>query len=294
MGRRAREMALWSARGDDSLARVLHRRRRGGGGNRWPARRTPTGADRGYFVDSTRASGVFSVLARGVTVLLAFVIFRALQTFRTGKDTAGEEAVATTQLYRTTALLRDPAGPDLRGDLVCYARAVVEDEWGTMSAGRESSTVQGWLDRMTSTTASISPENQRETTAFSQWFDQDAQRREGRRGRLAQAEPFVPSLLWIVLVVGALLVIGYMLLFADPKERGPVQAFMVGGVTAVIVSGLVVVAFLDSPYGEHAGAIHPTEMQRTLHLMEQTRTPSFTSLRVPCDKRGTPEDAATK
>jgi hypothetical protein len=68
---------------------------------------------------------------------------------------------------------------------------------------------------------------------------------------------------------------------------------MVGGVTAVIVSALVVVAFLDSPYGEHTGAIHPTEMRRTLRLMEQTRSPSFASVRVPCDARGTPEDAAT-
>jgi multisubunit Na+/H+ antiporter MnhB subunit len=253
-------------------------------------RRAPIG---GYFADSTRAGSVFSVLARGVTVLLAFVIFLALQTFRTASDTAGEEAVATTQLYRTTALLPDPGGSDLRGDLVCYARSVVADEWHTMSAGRESSTVQGWLDRMTSSLASISPENQGETTAYAEWFDQDAQRREGRRGRLAQAEGFVPSLLWIVLVVGALLVIVYMLLFSDPKERGPVQAFMVGGVTAVIVSALVVVAFLDSPYGEHTGSIHPTEMQRTLRLMEQTRSPSFASVRVPCDARGAPEDAAT-
>jgi Protein of unknown function (DUF4239) len=252
-------------------------------------RRAPAG---GYFADSTRGAGVFSVLARGVAVLLAFVIFLALQTFRTAKEDAGEEAVATTQLYRTTALLAEPAGSELRGDLVCYGRAVVEDEWRTMTSGTESSTVQGWLDRMTSTVASISPENEREATAYGEWFDQDAQRREGRRGRLAQAEPFVPSLLWAVLVLGALLVITYMMLFADPKERGPVQAFMVGGVTAVIVSGLVVVAFLDSPYGERAGSIHPSEMRRTLHLIEDTRTPSFASLDVPCDERGEPEDAA--
>jgi hypothetical protein len=121
-------------------------------------RRAPVG---GYFADSTRAAGVFSVLARGVAVLLAFVIFLALQTFRTAKDTAAQEAMATTQLYRTTALLPDPGAADLRGDLVCYARAVVDDEWRTMSAGQESSTVQGWLDRMTSTIASI-PANERD------------------------------------------------------------------------------------------------------------------------------------
>ena len=48
-----------------------------------------------------------------------------------------------------------------------------------MSAGRESATVQAWIDRMASTIASISPENEREATAYGQWFEQDAQRREG-------------------------------------------------------------------------------------------------------------------
>jgi hypothetical protein len=35
-------------------------------------------------------------------------------------------------------------------------------------------------------------------------------------------------------------------------------------------------------------------MRRTLHLMKQTRTPYFASLRLPCGERGTPENAATK
>ena len=251
-------------------------------------RRAPAG---GYFADTARAAGVFTVLGTVVAVLLAFVVFLALETYSTAKDTAGQEAVATTQLYRTTALLADPGGSDLRGELICYARAVVGDEWRTMSAGRESPTVQAWIDSMASTIASISPGNERETTAYGQWFNQDAERRAGRRGRLAQAEPFVPGLLWAVLVIGALLVIAFMLIFADPDERGSVQALMVGGITAVLAAGLVVVAFLDSPYGERGGAVQPTEMQRTLDLIEQTGTPSFASVRIPCDDRGMPDTA---
>jgi Protein of unknown function (DUF4239) len=219
------------------------------------------------------------------------VIFLALETYSTAKETAGQEAVATTQLYRTTALLPDPAGPVLQGQLVCYARAVVEDEWRTMRAGRESPTVQVWIDRMASTISSITPEDEREAAAYDEWFDQDAQRREGRRGRLAQAEPFVPGLLWAVLVIGALLVITHMLLFADPDEHGFVQGLMAGGITAVLALGLVVVSFLDSPYSERSGAVEPTEMRLTLDLVEQTRTPSFASLRLPCDDRGIPDGA---
>jgi hypothetical protein len=245
----------------------------------------------GHFTDTARAAGVFTVLGTVVAVLLAFVIFLALETFSTAKETAGQEAVATTQLYRTAALLPDPGGSVLRGELVCYARAVVEDEWRTMSDGRESPTVHEWLDRMASSISSISPENEREATAYGEWFDQDAERREGRRGRLAQAEPFVPALVWAVLVIGVLLVIVHAVLFADAAERVLVQAVMVGGITAVLASGLLVVSYLDSPYGERTGAVEPTEMRFTLELIEETRTPDFASLRVPCDDRGTPDGA---
>jgi Protein of unknown function (DUF4239) len=245
----------------------------------------------GHFTDTARAAGVFTVLGTVVAVLLAFVIFLALETFSTAKETAGQEAVATTQLYRTAALLPDPGGSVLRGELVCYARAVVEDEWRTMSDGRESPTVHEWLDRMASSISSISPENEREATAYGEWFDQDAERREGRRGRLAQAEPFVPALVWAVLVIGVLLVIVHAVLFADAAERVLVQAVMVGGITAVLASGLLVVSYLDSPYGERTGAVEPTEMRFTLELIEETRTPDFASLRVPCDDRGMPDGA---
>jgi hypothetical protein len=247
----------------------------------------------GHFGDTARAAGVFTVLGTVVAVLLAFVIFLALETFSTAKETAGQEAVATTQLYRTAALLPDPAGSTLRAQLVCYGRAVIDDEWRTMREGRESLLVHGWLDSMAATLASISPENDREATAYAEWFDQDAERREGRRGRLAQAEPFVPPLVWAVLVIGALMVVVHVVLFADSAENVVVQVVMVGAITAVLALGLVLVAFLDSPYGERSGAVEPTEMRSTLELMEQTRTPDFASLELPCNDRGRPEVAET-
>ncbi len=245
--------------------------------------RAPSG---GYFVEIGRASGVFGVLGTAFAVLLAFVILLALQSYGNAKENAGQEAVAVTQLYRTTALLSDPTGAQLRGQLVCYGRAVVHDEWQTMRGGNESRLVQDWIDTMGTTVASLSPRAGREAIAYGHWFDQDAERREGRRGRLAEAQPFVPPLLWLVLGLGAGLVVGYMLMFADPREHFAVQAMMTGAVTAIVVSGLLIVGFLDTPYDDRSGSIRPTEMERTLKLIEQTRAPSLAALQIPCDVMG--------
>jgi hypothetical protein len=163
---------------------------------------------------------------------------------------------------------------------------VVEDEWSTMGHGTESPSVQAWLDDMASTVASVRPRGERETVGYSQWFNQDAERRDGRRGRLAEAERFVPPLLWFVLLLGVAVVVGYMLLFADPRERWWVQGLMIGGTTAVLASGLIVVGFLDTPYSDTGGGIGPSDMQRTLSLIERTTTPAIDPAQIPCDARG--------
>lgn len=247
-------------------------------------RRAPHG---GYFVEVGRASGVFGVLGTAFAVILGFVILLALQSYGNGKQKAGQEAVAVTQLHRTTAFLSDPTGAQLRDQLACYGRAVISDEWRTMNNGDESRLVEGWLDTMAATVASLSPREGRESIAYGHWFDQDAERREGRRGRLAEAQPFVPPLLWLVLALGAALVVGYVLVFADPRERFAVQALMTGAVTAMVISGLLIVGFLDTPFDDRSGSIRPTEMERTLQLIERGQ-PSVASRQLACDAGGRP------
>ena len=44
-------------------------------------------------------------------------------------------------------------------------------------------------------------------------------RQEARRTRLAEANPFVPGPLWIILLIGGVLVLVYMLLYADSGSR---------------------------------------------------------------------------
>jgi hypothetical protein len=53
---------------------------------------------------------------------------------------------------RTSSRLKGTGGLcALRGQLVCYGRAVVADEWPTMQDGRESEVVAGWIDGLDTT-----------------------------------------------------------------------------------------------------------------------------------------------
>jgi hypothetical protein len=97
---------------------------------------------------------------------------------------------------------------------------VIEDEWPAMKQERSSDRVEAWIGELARTIAGTDPRGARQQAAYGQWFDEESLRRDGRRGRLAEATPFVPLPLWIALRLGAALVIAYLCVKAHRRE-GP-------------------------------------------------------------------------
>ena len=235
----------------------------------------------GWFADPARSAGTLSVIGTMFAVMLAFVILLALQSYQRARNGSSVEAIAVTELHSVAGVFQPPASDRLQGELVCYARAVIDDEWPAMREGRSSELVQSWIDRLGHEFAIADPHGAREETAYAQWFDEQAQRREGRRERLAEATPLVPLPLWFVLGIGASLTIAYMCAQADRREGVLVQSIPIGFVTALVTAGMLVVFFLDHPYANENSSIAPTEMRRTLTLIDHGSAP-------PCDERGIP------
>jgi hypothetical protein len=96
-------------------------------------RRAPEGS---RFKDGDRASGVFGVLAGGFAIFAGFIIFLAFTSYdqsRTGGET---EALTVIQQFETAELLPRATRGRLTGELVCYARSVVHQEWPQMEDGK--------------------------------------------------------------------------------------------------------------------------------------------------------------
>ena len=249
--------------------------------------RTRFAPEGGHFRDSDRASGVFGFAGAGFAILLGFVVLLSYGRYADAKSHAADEATAVFEQYEVAALFQPQAKRDrLWGQLVCYSRAVVEDEWPAMKHGGHSELVDTWIERREAEVPYAEIATRAEETAFSQWFDKASDRDNARRQRLLEANGGLPALLWIMLVLAAVSCVAFVLLYADPSERALGQAVFVGSVAAVIVSSLLAVALLSSPFQGGHGSVAPTDMRYTLKLVEAEAATLHDPLATPCDARG--------
>jgi hypothetical protein len=244
--------------------------------------RAPEG---GYFNDSDRAAGVFGVLATGFAVLLGFIVFLAFASYDESRTGAQAEAQIVTQQYQTAQFLDQPAGGRLAAELVCYARYVVEREWPAMEDGNVHDAPNPWSVAMFQTLTTSDPQTSAEEAAFSKWLDETSDRQDARLDRVQGAAGIIPWPVWVVLIVSALIILGYMMFFADSGERAIVQALQVGTIVAVITATLLIIRLLENPYQSGVGVLEPTAMERTLRLIDQV-SDIGQQAEPPCDENG--------
>jgi hypothetical protein len=152
--------------------------------------------------------------------------------------------------------------------------------------------VNPWGPRIFATFRQIQPETAAQTAAYAKWLDQTSAREAARLDRVSAADGVIPAPLWFMLLISAGVVLAFVFFFADRGEGALVQAVQVGAVTAILVSSLLVVRFLDHPYSPGSGSIRPTAMRDDLDRIRLGLDHVGITLPELCDAQGTPVDGA--
>jgi hypothetical protein len=247
-------------------------------------RRAPVGS---HFADGDRAAGVFGVLATGFALLSGFVVFLAFESYDTSRSGAQTEARLVSHQFETAQFLPPPARDRLMGELVCYARSVVRDEWPRMTSGTLGNAPNPWDAALLRSLRAAEPRSASEQAAYSKYLDERSDREDARADRTHGAEGVIPAPVWIVLFLTAGILFVFMLFFADSGEHAIVQATMMGGVTILVSSLLALLWFLDNPYHGGIGALKPLAMQSTVERLEKEAN-NVGGVRAPCDRTGSP------
>jgi hypothetical protein len=239
-----------------------------------------------YFSDGDRASGVFGVLATGFAIFAGFVVFLAFTSYDQSRSGAEREALTVIQQFQTAQFLPEGVRERLGGELECYGRYVVHQEWPDMESGDPGNTINPWGLALFRTVQPVEPETAAQEAAFGKWLDQTSDREEARRDRIHGASGIIPTSVWIVLFLIAGVVFAFMLFFADSAERKRSQAMLIGSATTVLVATLLVINALDNPYAGDVGSIEPVAMERSLGLLDEARTAIGSTEAPPCDEQG--------
>jgi len=247
-------------------------------------RRAPDGS---YFADGDRASGVFGVIAGGFAIFAGFIIFLAFTSYDQSRSGGETEALTLLQQFETAEFLPAATHDPLSGELLCYGRSVVHQEWPQMEGGKGGDAINPWTVALFRSFKLARPVSSGEQAAYGKWLDQTSDREQARSDRLHGAEGITPTSIWLVLFLIAGVIFAFMLFFADSGEGPGTQAMLIGSATTVIVLTMLAIGALDRPNRPGLGQIKPVAMERSLRMLSTARALVNARASLPCDARGT-------
>jgi len=179
-------------------------------------------------------------------VTLAFIIAIVWQEFDGTSQRVAVEVAAATDLFHTASGLPAPLGPEVRGNLVRYAKAMVDEEWPAMRNGGTSPRAEALLTRTFEDVARFRPGDVGSANAQSASLQYLGALHDARHRRLDDNASGVSPFEWAVLVVGAIVIVGLCYLVGLPHLRA--QLVMTGAVAGMIAVMFVLIFELDYPF----------------------------------------------
>lgn len=158
----------------------------------------------GFFI------GVLSVI---YSVLLAFVVFLIWGQFEDAKRTVAREANQLGDLMQMTRVLPPANAAPIQKEILAYGRLVVEREWPAMSKAQSSQEVQAQVDLLWYVILGMQPTTAKDVAVFERFIDRLTELSDSRRLRLHVAHDRAPLLIWVLLIGGGILNVGFTYFF---------------------------------------------------------------------------------
>src|SRR5215213_4991384 len=207
------------------------------------------------------AGFIYAVLGVSYAVLLGLMLIAVWEQWNAAQDVASDEANELAGIFWFAHRLPQPEGRHIQELAQSYARVVVEEEWPSMGQGRSSPKAWETLDQMRGTIEGLNPTAGAQLARYNQILEQLHDLDNARRERLLAAEEGLPPILWVVLILGGVITVGFTYLFG--LENTLVHTLMVGSLALVISMSLFTVAALDYPFKGDIH-IHPTAYENDL------------------------------
>ena len=194
------------------------------------------------------AGFIYAVVGVSYAVLMGLVIIAVWESFAEARDTTHRESSELAEVFWLAHRLPEPEGPHIQEQARSYAEVVVEEEWPLMKEGQASPRAWEILDEIRQSIQDMEVRTGAEEVLYQQGLQRVHDVNDARRERLVDAqEGSIPAIVWVVLVVGGVIVVGFTYLFG--MDSSLAHTLMVAALTGIIALALFTVGTLDYPFG---------------------------------------------
>jgi hypothetical protein len=127
-----------------------------------------------------------------------------------------------------------------------YASVVVKEEWPLMAHGKSSPKAWQTLDDLRASVEEIHPKDDAQLVLYDNEIQRLHDLGDARRARMLQVREGLPTILWVVLLVGGMVEIGFTYLFG--LRSTTVHVLMVAALAMVIGLVLFTIGALEFPF----------------------------------------------
>ncbi len=192
------------------------------------------------------AGFIYAVLGVVYAVLLGLMVVAVWQDWQAAGEAATDEANELATVFWLAHGIPQPQGRHIQETARAYARVVVEEEWPLMRQGKASPRAWDLLDELRGDIEAFDPTTDAQQVLYDQELQRVHELSDARRERLLAAETGLPAILWLVLLVGGVIVVGFTYLFG--LRSTVVHTLMVAALALTISLVLFIVGALDYPF----------------------------------------------
>lgn len=241
----------------------------------------------------SRLTDAIAFVGGAYGIVLGLLLVFAVQHFVDTRQVSREEAFTAAALFSAVEPFDAEPRDQVRRDLVCYVRALATDDWAaarmTDPTGSENASAYGQLMQrgvQDLPLDTVSQEN-------SHFYATEAVLRlvSDRQLRLLYANPEIPPIVWVVILVAAMVFTGLMAF--DLYGKRTLTRVAIGATTVVLVVITTALIMLDKPFVGVGAALEPVALEGTLRQIQDAYPdPSYWQpcprLAEEADDRGTP------
>jgi hypothetical protein len=220
----------------------------------------------GVTFKGLRPTDIFAFVGATFGVIIGLTTFFASEHYSDLEATAQHEATSLGDVVALSGSFPLVEGARLRGQLLCYATDVIDDEWsktdgiGSRSVDDRQSAAYALLLR-------IGRQDPEPEIWYSNALRASLDTADQRQQRVLLSQPQIPVLLWFLLYVGAALIVLFVCFFH--LDRRAHLAGMIVAVVLVLSAVFGVLAGLDTPTEGPLG-LDPEAMDAEQTLISQS------------------------